>query len=72
MTICDDMYINYLKEKLDRWVDEKTAANHLKVKPATLRKRRSTLGKDTNEVWHKNHGKVLYDLWATDKRIEKK
>jgi len=58
--------INY-----DRWVDEKSAANHLKVKPSTLRRRRSKLGHDTNEVWTKNHGKVLYDLWATDKKIEK-
>jgi len=57
--------INY-----DRWVDEKEAAEHLKVKPSTLRKRRSLLGHHTNEVWAKNHGKVLYDLWATDKKIE--
>ena len=57
--------INY-----DRWVDEKEAAEHLKVKPSTLRKRRSVLGHDANEVWTKNHGKVLYDLWATDKKIE--
>ena len=56
----------------ERWADEKTAANYLKVKPATLRRRRSLLGKDANEVWHKNHGKILYDLWETDKRIEKK
>ena len=28
--------------------------------------------KDTNEVWHKNHGKILYDLWETDKRISNK
>lgn len=57
--------INY-----DRWVDEKSAAEYLKVKPGTLRKRRSVLGHDANEVWIKNHGKVLYDLWATDKKIE--
>ena len=54
------------------WADEKEAASHLKVKPSTLRRRRSLLGKDTNEVWHKNHGKILYDLWATDKRISNK
>ena len=59
------MNINY-----DRWVDEKEAAEHLKVKPSTLRKRRSVLGHDANEVRTKNHGKVLYDLWATDKKIE--
>ena len=56
----------------ERWADEKEAAEHLKVKPSTLRRRRSLLGKDTNEVWHKNHGKILYDLWETDKRISNK
>ena len=56
----------------DRWVDEQTAANHLKVKPETLRRRRWALGHDSNEVWVKNHGIILYDLWETDKRIENK
>tara|TARA_Y100001951_G_C11092159_1_gene157339 strand:+ start:56 stop:250 length:195 start_codon:yes stop_codon:yes gene_type:complete len=55
----------------ERWADEKTAAKYLKVQPSTLRRRRSKLGHDTNEVWSKNHGRVLYDLWKTDKRIEK-
>ena len=55
----------------ERWADEKTAAHYLKVQPSTLRRRRSKLGHDTNEVWSKNHGRVLYDLWETDKRIEK-
>tara|TARA_R100001244_G_scaffold113099_1_gene83717 strand:+ start:2016 stop:2210 length:195 start_codon:yes stop_codon:yes gene_type:complete len=55
----------------ERWADEKTAAQYLKVQPSTLRRRRSKLGHDTNEVWSKNHGRVLYDLWETDKRIEK-
>ena len=54
----------------DRWGDENTAAEYLKVKPSTLRRRRSELGHNTNEVWSKNHGRVLYDLWATDKKIE--
>ena len=53
----------------ERWADKNTAAKHLKVQPSTLRRRRSRLGHDTNEVWAKNHGRVLYDLWATDKRI---
>ena len=57
--------INY-----NRWVDEKEAAKYLKIQPSTLRRRRSKLGHDANEVWIKNHGKVLYDLWATDKKIE--
>ena len=55
----------------ERWADEKTAAQYLKVQPSTLRRRRSKLGHDTNEVWSKNHGRVLYDLWDTDIRIEK-
>ena len=55
----------------ERWADEKPAAQYLKVQPSTLRRRRSKLGHDTNEVWSKNHGRVLYDLWETDKRIEK-
>ena len=33
----------------ERWADEKEAASHLKVKPSTLRRRRSLLGKDTNK-----------------------
>ena len=55
----------------ERWVTEQTAAKHFKVKPSTLRRRRSQLGHDTQEVWTKLHGRVLYDLWASDKRIEK-
>ena len=60
-----------MQNNYERWVSEKSAAAHLKVKPSTLRKRRSVLGHDTNVVWTKNHGKVLYDLWATDKKIER-
>ena len=61
------------KEKVysEKWVDEKTAAQHFKVSPGTLRKRRAMFGHDTKEVWTKFGGKVLYDLWASDKRIEK-
>lgn len=54
----------------ERWVNEETAAKHFKVKPSTLRRRRYKLGHDTQEVWTKLHGRVLYDLWASDKRIE--
>ena len=52
------------KEKVysEKWVDEKTAAQHFKVSPNTLRKRRSQFGHDTKEVWTKFGGKVLYDL----------
>ena len=56
--------------KYDRWADEKEAAIHLKVKPSTLRTRRYKLGHDTLEVWSKFNGRVLYDLYATDKKIE--
>lgn len=66
------VYMNKKDFNNERWADEKEAAEHLKVKPSTLRRRRSLLGKDTNEVWHKNHGKILYDLWETDKRISNK
>jgi len=56
--------------KYDRWADENEAAEHLKVKPSTLRTRRYKLGHDTLEVWSKFNGRVLYDLYATDKKIE--
>jgi|TARA_R110002020_G_scaffold85537_5_gene211050 hypothetical protein len=56
----------------DRWVTEKEAAQHFKLKPSTLRKRRSLYGKDTTEIWTKLNGRVLYDLFATDQRLEKK
>ena len=46
----------------ERWVNEETAAKHFKVKPSTLRRRRYKLGHDTQEVWTKLHGRVLYDL----------
>lgn len=56
--------------KYDRWVDEKEAATHLKVKPSTLRTRRYKLGHDTLEVWRKFNGRILYDLYETDRKIE--
>ena len=55
----------------ERWVNEETAAKHFKVKPSTLRRRRSKLGHDTMEVWAKFGGRILYDLWASDKKIER-
>tara|TARA_R110000823_G_scaffold232717_1_gene359159 strand:+ start:671 stop:865 length:195 start_codon:yes stop_codon:yes gene_type:complete len=56
--------------KYDRWVDEKEAATHLKVKPSTLRTRRYKLGHETLEVWRKFNGRILYDLYETDRKIE--
>ena len=55
--------------KYDRWADEKEAADHLKLKPSTLRTRRYKLGHDTLEVWTKFNGRVLYDLYATDRKL---
>ncbi len=53
----------------DRWVTETEAAEHWKLKPSTLRKRRSLLGHDTTEIWTKLGGRVLYDLYSTDQKI---
>ena len=55
----------------ERWVNEETAAKHFKVKPSTLRRRRSQLGHDTQEVWTKLGGRILYDLSASDYKIER-
>mgnify|MGYP006082039441 FL=1 len=41
--------------KYDRWLDEKEAAIHLKVKPSTLRTRRYKLGHNSVEPWKKLH-----------------
>ena len=56
---------------LDRWASEKEAASHWKLSPGTLRKRRSLYGHDTTEIWTKLNGRVLYDLYSTDKKLIK-
>ncbi len=56
----------------DRWATEVEAAKHWKLKPSTLRKRRSLYGHDTMEIWTKLNGKVLYDLYSTDQKLEKR
>ncbi len=56
----------------DRWATEAEAAEHWKLKPSTLRKRRSLYGHDTMEIWTKLNGKVLYDLYSTDQKLEKR
>ena len=55
----------------ERWVNEKEAAAHWKLKPSTLRKRRSLLGHETMEIWTKLNGRVLYDIHATDQKLAK-
>ena len=55
--------------KYDNWVNEEEAADYFKVKPSTLRTRRYKLGHDTLEVWTKFNGRVLYNLYATDRKL---
>jgi len=55
----------------ERWANEKEAAAHWKLKPSTLRKRRSLLGHETIEIWTKLNGRVLYDIHATDQKLAK-
>ena len=55
----------------DRWATEQEAAEHWKMKPSTLRKRRSIYGHHTTEIWSKVGGRVLYDLYATDQKIQR-
>tara|TARA_R100001440_G_scaffold68458_1_gene90008 strand:- start:466 stop:681 length:216 start_codon:yes stop_codon:yes gene_type:complete len=57
---------------LDRWATETEAAKHWKLKPSTLRKNRSLYKHDTFEVWAKINGRVLYDLFATDQKLDQK
>ena len=55
--------------KYDNWVNEEEAADYFRVKPSTLRTRRYKLGHDTLEVWTKFNGRILYDLYATDRKL---
>jgi|TARA_R110002012_G_scaffold93706_1_gene227359 hypothetical protein len=56
----------------DRWATEIEAAQHYKLKPSTLRKRRSKYGHDDDLIWTKVNGKILYDIWGSDQKIEKR
>jgi|TARA_B100001964_G_scaffold233055_1_gene289757 hypothetical protein len=56
----------------DVWADEKTAARYYKVKPATLRKQRSTYGHDKGLIWKKIRGRVLYNLEHNDRVLEER
>ena len=56
---------------IERWANEKEAADHWKLKPSTLRKRRSLYGHNGMEIWTKINGRVLYDLYSTDQKIAK-
>jgi len=53
----------------ERWATEAVAAAHYKLKPSTLRKRRSLYGHDDDLIWTKVNGKVLYDIWGTDQKL---
>jgi hypothetical protein len=55
----------------DRWANEQEAAEHWKLKPSTLRKRRSVYGHDDDFIWTKVNGRVLYDVYSTDQKISK-
>ena len=56
---------------IDRWANEKEAADNWKLKPSTLRKRRSLYGHNGMEILTKINGRVLYDLYSTDQKIAK-
>jgi len=53
-----------------RWVDTEAAAQYYNYSPKTLRKNRSIYGHDGPLVWVKCKGKVLYDLFQSDKNLE--
>lgn len=53
----------------DRWVSQETAAKYYNVKPATIKANRLKYGHNGTIVWAKLHGKVLIDLFETDKRL---
>ena len=52
-----------------RWFGKKEAAAYYNIKPATISKYISLYGHDAQIVWSKLHGKILADIYATDKRI---
>lgn len=62
--------IDKIKTIAGRWANTNEAAKYYNLKPSTLKKNRSVLGHDDKLVWVKANGKVLYDLWETDKRLE--
>ena len=53
-----------------RWADTVAAARYYNYSPKTLRKNRSIYGHDGPLVWVKLNGKVLYDLFESDKNLE--
>jgi hypothetical protein len=57
---------------LDRWVPEKMAADYYHVKPATIKANRLKYGHNGSIVWAKLNGKVLIDIFETDKKITMK
>ena len=53
----------------ERWATEAVAAAHYKLKPSTLRKRRSMYGHDDDLIWAKVNGRILYDIWGSDQKL---
>ena len=54
------------------WATEKEAADHYKIKPATLRKHRSLYGHDGSLSYRKIGGSVRYNLDTNDRQLEVK
>ena len=52
------------------WATEKEAADHYKIKPATLRKHRSLYGHDGSLFYRKIGGSVRYNLDTNDRQLE--
>lgn len=52
------------------WATEKEAAEHYKIKPATLRKHRSLYGHDGALLFRKIGGSVRYNLDTNDRQLE--
>ena len=52
-----------------RWFNKKEAAAYYNIKPTTINKYISLYGHDAQIIWSKLHGKILIDIFETDKRI---
>ena len=52
------------------WATEKEAADHYKIKPATLRKHRSLYGHHGSLFYRKIGGSVRYNLDTNDRQLE--
>tara|TARA_R100000935_G_C2802464_1_gene151137 strand:- start:862 stop:1104 length:243 start_codon:yes stop_codon:yes gene_type:complete len=52
-----------------RWFGKKEAAEYYNIKPTTINKYISLYGHDAHIIWTKLHGKVLIDIFETDRKI---